>query len=220
MSHPDLVALLRGTLSNAESLGAGEHLTGCVACRDELAELTVGHAMLLGAVRTTGARAPREEELPALRPPPERRTGRRRALVAVAAVVALLVGATCAGLVLRSSDEDTPPTPYADVPLAPVEGSGSGTVAMVADGARTRMTLTTADLPGTDDSTYYYAWLLDPKTNKMLPLGQVDPRAPTSFDLDRSLVEAYGAVDVSVEHDDGDPAHSADSVLRGAYESP
>jgi hypothetical protein len=220
MSHPDLVALLRGGLPNAEALSAGEHLADCLACRDELAALSVGHAMLLAAIRTTGAGVDRDEALPALRRPPERRTGRRRVLAAVAAVVALLVGATCAGLLLRSGDEGTAPAPYADVRLEPVQGSGSGTVEMAADGSRTRMTLTTDDLPATDSGTYYYAWLLDPATNKMLPLGQVDDRAPTSFELDSSLVEEYGAVDVSVEHDDGDPAHSPDSVLRGVYESP
>jgi hypothetical protein len=39
-----------------------------------------------------------------------------------------------------------------------------------------------------------------------------------SFDLDDALVASYSAVDVSLETNDGDPAHSATSVLRGSYE--
>jgi Anti-sigma-K factor rskA, C-terminal len=220
MSHPDLVSLLRGGLSNADALEAGAHLEDCVACRDELAELAVGHAMLLGAVRTNDEAVRGDDVLPQLRVSPGRRSRRRTVLAAVAAVVILLAGVTCAGLILRSADQGTAPTPAADVPLAPVGGEGSGTVAMSADGSRTRMTVTTAGLPVPGSNQYYYAWLLDPRTNKMLPLGQVDADGATSFDLDGGLVAAYDAVDVSLEKDDGDPAHSATSVLRGGYESP
>ena len=43
-------------------------------------------------------------------------------------------------------------------------------------------------------------------------------RNGATFDLDDALVTSYSAVDVSLETDDGDPAHSVTSVLRGTYE--
>ena len=64
---------------------------------------------------------------------------------------------------------------------------------------------------------FYYAWLLDPATNKMLPLGQVGPGGTASFEVSQELLAAYSAVDVSVETDDGDPGHSPRSVLRAVY---
>ncbi|WP_051552105.1 anti-sigma factor [Nocardioides sp. URHA0020] len=216
MSHPDLVSLLHGDVSNADALAAGDHLAGCVTCRDELAELTVGHAVLLGAVRTEGVR--RDDALPPLRTPDRRRPRRRTVLAAVAAVVVLVAAATCTGLLLRSTDEPAAPPAYAQVRLQPVTGSGTGTVTMQPDGHRTLMTLSTAGLPDAGAHRYYYAWLLDPGTNKMLPLGQVRADGTASFDVTSGLVDAYAAVDVSVERDDGDPAHSPTSVLRGSYE--
>ena len=84
-------------------------------------------------------------------------------------------------------------------------------------GQQTRMTIEAPELPGPSSGQFYYAWLLDPDTNKMLPLGQVGPGGSASFDLDDSLLAAYSAVDVSLEDDDGDPGHSVTSVLRGSY---
>jgi hypothetical protein len=85
-----------------------------------------------------------------------------------------------------------------------------------ADG-RTSMTISTHDLPAARDGQFYYAWLLDPTTNKMLPLGQVGPSGTASFEVSDRLLAAYAAVDVSLEDDDGDPQHSPTSVLRASY---
>jgi hypothetical protein len=89
---------------------------------------------------------------------------------------------------------------------------------MVEDGGRTRMTVAVHDLPAATSGEFYYAWLLDPDTNKMLALGLVDPDTGATFELDDALVASYSAVDVSLETDDGDPQHSVTSVLRGTYE--
>ena len=58
-------------------------------------------------------------------------------------------------------------------------------------------------------------WLLEPGSQRMVALGVVDGGSavlpvPAGVDL-----AAYSVVDVSVEPDDGDPAHSAVSVARG-----
>jgi len=91
---------------------------------------------------------------------------------------------------------------------------------MTGTGTATRMVIETHDLPAPGPGQFYYAWLLDPATNKMLPLGQVGtggPSSTVSFELADGLLDAYSAVDVSLEDDDADPEHSATSVLRATY---
>ena len=53
-AHPDLLALLRGELSNPLATEAGDHLDGCADCRDDLAELATANAMLSRSARTLG----------------------------------------------------------------------------------------------------------------------------------------------------------------------
>ena len=84
----------------------------------------------------------------------------------------------------------------------------------------TRMHLAAGHLPTAPKGEFYYAWLLDPRTDKMLPLGQVDPRHVATFDVPEPLVASYSAVDVSLEADDGNPGHSVTSVLRATYADP
>ena len=84
----------------------------------------------------------------------------------------------------------------------------------------TRMRMTPTALPTAPRGEFYYAWLFDPRTNKMLPLGQVTPGRVATFEIPESLVAAYSAIDVSLEADDGDPAHSVTSVLRATYAGP
>ena len=86
--------------------------------------------------------------------------------------------------------------------------------------AITRMRLATRSLPSAPRGDFYYAWLFDPRTNKMLPLGQVTPGRVATFEIPESLVASYSAIDVSLEADDGDPGHSVTSVLRATYADP
>lgn len=223
MNHPDLFALLRGELTNREAAEAGEHLEQCAECRDDLAELAVGNAVLTRAARTerTGGTA----AIPPAAVPPMQLPRRRPRPVLLVAAAAVLVGGI-AGAVTTAAVTGAPgsgkpaePSAYATAELDPVEGSGIGEVQMVAeDSKHTRMTISTQDLPPAGRHRFYYAWLLDPQTNKMLPLGQVGPTGTASFELDDSLLDAYAAVDVSLEDDDGDPGHSVTSVLRGTYQ--
>ncbi|MGD9961632.1 anti-sigma factor [Nocardioides sp.] len=220
--HLDLSGLLLGELRNDEIGQAADHLDGCEECRSELAELAVGHALLASASRTLGGTAlvPNPTDgLPA-RVSPARRTRRRRQGFVLAAAAALVVGIGVTGWVrLDSGPEDVAPKPFAEATLEPVEGSGAGVVVMVHDGSSTTtMTVKTSDLPKLRSGKFYYAWLLDPKTNKMLPLGQVGPAGVASFTLDDQLLARYSSVDVSLEADDGDPQHSVTSVLRASYD--
>ena len=62
---------------------------------------------------------------------------------------------------------------------------------------------------------FYEAWLLQPASGKMLPVGVLlTPGSPVSYRLPATLTLGYSYVDISRQANDGDPAHSADSVLR------
>jgi hypothetical protein len=213
--HLDLFGLLRGELGNAEAIAAGQHLATCSTCQEELADAVVGHALLARASRTLGPETETSRPAPLGVLPPARR--RRGALLAGAAAVVLALGATAA--VWWHSDGERPGRGV-EAALAPLSEAepGDGSVRMVEDGGRTRMTVAVHDLPAATSGEFYYAWLLDPDTNKMLALGLVDPDTGATFELDDALVASYSAVDVSLETDDGDPQHSVTSVLRGTYE--
>ena len=93
----------------------------------------------------------------------------------------------------------------------------SGVVQMTGPTGRTDMTIRTTGLPQAASGHFYYAWLLDPVTNKMLPLGVVAADAASTFEVDSRLVDGYSAIDISLQADDGNPAHSPVSVLRATY---
>ncbi len=245
-NHPDLFTLLQGELSNAEVLDAADHLEQCDPCRHELALTATGHALLTSSARTLGPlpsgtepRAADDEPALALPPVPDlagfRKRQRRNRFIGglVAATVAVIVwsggylvaGGNDPSLVATPAPSATPvPSSPAIEPgktrsavLTAVEGSASGQVTMSDQGANSVMRIETTDLRPARPGQFYYAWLLDPLTNKMLPLGQIGPGGRASFEVSRTLLAAYSAVDVSLENDDGDPSHSPRSVLRAVY---
>ena len=223
-AHPDLAALLRGELPNAAALECAAHTRACGTCKDDLVDLALGHGMLSFAARTLGESSVPERAGPNLPPAIARRLAapRRRALAAAA--VAALMTAAAAAAVLRTGDESPGRTVAAEqtAALQPVEpGSvrpgGRVSMATVTE-LVTRMRVDTVDLPRAPRGGFYYVWLFDPVSDKMLPLGQVVPGHRASFDVPSSLVSAYSAVDISLESDDGDPGHSVTSVLRASYD--
>jgi hypothetical protein len=239
-----LVALLRGELDRGRTREVIEHLRGCDDCRRQLVDVAEVHGSLTAAARLlrvsttpttrvalraagTGLRGDdsgqRGDGLPPLTRPSSLRGARaRRSLIVVAAGAAavLAIGGVATGFgVLRTGQGSTPVAARA-VDLQPVSGSGTGRVTMAgsttsADGT-TRMTISVGLHPA-GSGKFYYAWLLDPRTKKMLPLGVVSAGEKTRFDVSAALVSHYHAVDISLEADDGDPVHSATSVLRASY---
>lgn len=218
--HPDLFGLLNGGLSTAEAMAAGDHLDTCEPCRAELAEIAVGHGLLRSSVRALGTDAVR----PVMPPLTVSRRAHPRAvwLVAAVAVLGLVLGGFVATALTgeSSSPSATRQPAVASASLTQVGSSdvgATGDVEMYSESpGRTRMDIRTADLPAPGPDQFYYAWLLDPETQKMLPLGQMGPDGG-SFDLAAGTVSSYSAVDVSLESDDGDPGHSVTSVLQGRY---
>ena len=228
-THPDLTALLRGELTNAEATGAADHARACAHCRAGLVDDALGHGLLAGARRTLGSDAVVARDSGPVELPPElrrrlgHRSGARVLRVGVAAAVLLVAGAGLgigAARAWRDGEPDRPPAAEKTATLEPVEGSATGTVAMGTEHAITHMRLATKSLPRAPRGDFYYAWLFDPRTNKMLPLGQVTPGRVATFEIPESLVAAYSAIDVSLEADDGDPGHSVTSVLRATYADP
>jgi hypothetical protein len=149
-------------------------------------------------------------------------------LAAAAGVVGLLAGV--AATLLLGPEGSAPASPTAGAPVVVAEarlaglpapdgtgpggtGSVGGTAHVQGTGATRTLVVDVEDLPGGDG--YHEVWLLDRSASRLVSLGvlageQGRFRLPAGLDLTR-----FPVVDVSVEPYDGDPAHSADSVMRG-----
>ncbi len=148
----------------------------------------------------------------------------RRALAVAASIVAIGFGGYVALGGLRPEAEPRGNSVAGtSVPLRPLDSQPAayrdarGEVTMAASAATssgTQMDVAVKLRPA-KSGEFYYAWLLDPKTNKMLPLGVVTDRA--QFTIPADLVADYSMVDISLEANDGDAVHSATSVLRASY---
>lgn len=152
--------------------------------------------------------------------PANGRGSRRRSGVAAIAGAAALVVALVAAVVLtvpRDVPTDVVAAPGAgpSVRLAVVDAkvAGASAVATMQDvDGRPTMRLTTAGLPTAPPDHHYEVWLM--RDGTPTPVGRLDADT-AQLDLPDDADGGWDAVDVSVEADDGDPAHSGDSVLRG-----
>jgi anti-sigma-K factor RskA len=137
----------------------------------------------------------------------------RRPPVALA-MAATLLALVVAGVVLARAGSDEDPAPPSTVlalrPLPGVRGEARLTIA----GSDAELRGSGLRPSGAHD--YYEAWLADARGRmvsmgsfRVGPDGRVDAHMPVAVDVGR-----YQLVDVSLEPDDGDPAHSQRSVLR------
>ena len=215
--HPydELPGLLFGELNRAEVQVVSDHLAGCDDCRRELAVLAATSASLRAAARqpqpATAPDAPASDAAPA----PPRAGWRRGPLVGLAAALALAVAAAA---VLWAGGLWRPDRPDRTVPLAGVGAvAASGRASMAGAGDDRQMTVAAEDLPPLRVGQYYEVWLLDPGAGTVFPVGVLPPDGEGRFTLPASVVGRYQVIDVSLEADDGDPAHSKRSLLRGRY---
>lgn len=202
-----------------DDLRKDEHLVHCARCRKELETLR--------DVTARARRSGRSEPLPY--PPdgvwdnvvreltesgdvglqPVRSASRWQPWALAAALVFAAVLAAAALLPLTGSEVVATATLEALADVEPARAELS-----TEDEGRT-LTIDEIDLPETDG--YYELWLLTPEGDGLISLGPVGPQAtveiPPAIDTDR-----FSVVDISREPQDGDPAHSTDSVLRGALE--
>ena len=178
-----------------------------------------GHA---GPIRS---RPEPPEAAPPVSPPPApvplrgRRWSRRGlARVAAAAVVGLGLGV---GVGLGVGGSDGPkPTPVVELgPVGFADPTASGTAAMVDRNGDTRMVVELRGVTNLAGGDYLEAWLMDSTGGRLLPLGALARHGEEfrgEFTIPAGLPTGeYDRVDVSAEKFDGNPGHSAVSLLRG-----
>ena len=152
---------------------------------------------------------PREVEVA----PRRRRTLTLRPLPAFAVALLLLAGGAGGAVIATSGGED----PGRTLALAPLTrgGGGDGTVKLARSGGRA--TLVVSGLAPSRRGEFYELWLLSPPGD-LVSLGSFRVGAGGRATLEVPLPvdpSRYRFLDVSVEPDDGDPSHSARSILRG-----
>jgi len=242
--RPDLLGLLTGELDRDETVAAARHLETCQDCTRELVELTVAHAALRSSVRVdrilgeqpepSGAEPPADlrdaEPLPPLPAEPEETAAaipegsveraRRGApgrgwwrWAAAAVVASILVTTAAVAMVARRG---TPTSPVVSAPLHAVGGPAraSGSVAVFAQGSTRTLRVAARQLPAPAAHDFYEVWLLDPATQKMLAMGVLSPTGRGQYSVSADIMGGYSAVDISLQANDGNPAHSDTSVLR------
>jgi hypothetical protein len=228
VSHVDDEDLSLIALGESASSGDETHLATCVRCQSRLDQLSavVSSARSISAADrpvdppaavwagiTTELSADQPASVTSLSDERTRRRPRVWLLAASAAAVGLLAGA---GLVTVLSTADTTEQLVATATLDPIDSSGvigTATVERAADGNSL-----TVEVPGlaSPDDGYYEVWMATPDTTTMVAIGTLRPGGPATFDLPPNLdPTAFPVVDVSLEHYDGDAAHSATSIVRG-----
>ena len=140
----------------------------------------------------------------------------------VAAVLVGIIGGFGAGALSNLFGDRFATVAEADLePLPGQQGAGSARVEVSSDGQRD-IVVTLADgavpsAPG--DASLREVWLLNADASGLVSLGLLDGSSgrfvlPAGVDIDQ-----FPLVDVSIEHADGDPGHSGDSVVRGQLHS-
>jgi len=231
VSHPDDADLALLALGESVSGADDRHVAECSRCRSRVDQLAAvvstartitdadrpvapPAAVWEGIVAETGTGEP-EGEAEVVSLDRERRR-RRPALwwLASAAAVGVVIGSL---VTTATTDFGTPmPDVLAAAELEPVQDStyaGTATVERRGDDAVLRVSV--PDLPAVDDG-YYEVWMASADAATMVAVGTLNPGEEAVLRLPAGMQMAdFPLVDVSVEHFDGDPAHSAVSVVRG-----
>jgi hypothetical protein len=224
--HPNLADALEGPEADAAELDAVARLLADLPTLEAppagLFEAIAAEAFGDADAADPGAPAPspvqpplralRSVGSPAGQAPTDRRAGARRwPLLAAAAAVVVAVGVAGA-LVQRDSADDPVEQQVQLVALPGFEGA-DGTARLVerGDDREVEVDLSGVDLPA---GSHLEIWLLDPAVSQTISLGVLDQPGPLTVPADVDLA-ATPIVDVSVEPDDGDAAHSGVSVVRG-----
>ena len=144
-----------------------------------------------------------------------------RPLPAAAFAVVLLALGVAAGILAGGRADEGAVSAGRIVTLAPVEpgeegAEGTATLAAAGD----RATVSLRGLPPSEPGQFYELWLLN-TVDDMVALGSFSVPASGALDVTVPLpadAGRFGALDLSLEPDDGDPAHSTISVLRAPLE--
>jgi anti-sigma-K factor RskA len=160
---------------------------------------------------------------PAAAPAPASAVERRRwsgfrwprvALGAAVAAAAVLV----VGVVLVSRD-DVEPDAFAAIAGKDDFAAVSGTAELFPeDGSGSRLVLHLASVPPAPTGHHYEVWVLPEGSETMESVGKVAPTdGEAELEVEVPGAGPFAALDVSVEPDDGDPAHSGTSLAGGTF---
>ena len=208
------------------------HLAECPRCRSRLDQLV--------AVVSSARSITPDDQL--LAPPPsvwegiraevapsvdvvsldDARRSRRPAtwLLAAAAGVGIVLGSVATFGLVSTSTSDTSPAIMASGGLDPLgEFAVTGTAALEDADGEVHLHVAVADLPPVEDG-YYEVWMATEDASTMVAIGTLGPAGESILTLPAGMqVADFPLVDISVEHFDGDPGHSAQSVVRGLLET-
>jgi len=225
-------AYLLGELDPERAADFERRLAGDAELREEVEWLRP----LVGRLERMPAEAWEPAEPPPLAMPPEvgtesapaeRGPGRRRLRLPTltlrplpaAGLATLLVAIGLVAGLLVAGGGSAEPDSGAELVLGRIDdgpAGASGDVEVAANDSRATLVVEGLDPNGSDQ--FYEAWLLD-ADGKMIALGSFrvgeDGRAEVQVPIPVSPAQ-YTFFDVSLQEDNGDPAHSGVSVLRGS----
>ena len=137
-----------------------------------------------------------------------------RPLPAAALAALLLALGVAAGLLAGGGGGEGGGRELVLGPVAPLGGAAAGTARLADDGERATLHLT--GLRPSRAGDFYELWLLN-GPDDLVSLGSFTVPASGAVDVSVPVpggTRGFGALDISVEPRDGDPAHSSRSVLR------
>jgi anti-sigma-K factor RskA len=212
MSEPfDAIDVALGEVAPEQRAAADERLRSDAAFRAEVERLRGTVARLEAQPEETWSPPPPPPLLSANKT--RRRPALPRVLVPALASVALIAVGVFGTLAVQDLGDDEAPGRSVALEALPLAPRASGQ-AEVGDGVR----LTVSDLRPSRPGEYYELWLLN-SPEDLVSVGAFrvgeDGRATVEFPLGVDP-SRYKLLDVSVERDDGDPGHSARSVLRSS----
>ncbi len=144
---------------------------------------------------------------------PARFVPRGRRWTAAAGAVAVAATALVAVMVVDGSDP-ADETVVATARLNALTGVGGASASLTDEEGVAHLHLQTEGLPA--PTGFYEVWLLASDAQSLVSLGPL--RQDGDYVIPQGIdPEAYPIVDVSHEPLDGDPTHSADSLLRGDF---
>lgn len=235
MSHLDDDAIARAAMGEAVPTERA-HVSACAPCADQVASLTALMEQLSATtpvdlvsppprvweaitaeiasdVSQDGGQAP-ANVVPLARA--------RRAVapwwLAAAASAGVVLGVGVTALV-QNIGTQADATVVASASLADLGTSApaGSAVVEVNDAGDRVLVIDTSHIDLTDG--YLEVWLIDPNVEGMVSLGHLtDPHG--EFTLPDGLdTAAFPIVDISIEHNDGVPTHSGDSIIRGVLDT-
>ena len=147
--------------------------------------------------------------------------GRRRGFAGLSLLGAAAAGAAVmwVGSAILDADESPNEELVASAQLLPLEDRvESGQAEVIERDGQRILRVETGEVPDVTDG-YLEVWLLGDDTSGMVTIGTLSDDS-AEFVLPQGLsTDTYPTVDVSVEHYDGDPTHSGESLWRGPLAS-